>query len=112
MASINKTPSVMSTWVSGRGGADLNRQDCPGHVQDVQDGQKLLDQDLLGQGDLGEKSGMVQLVWGVEVSLCSRMNDEGGCGAVYIFSRMLYRRQLLDTFIWRLWAGARSRTAT
>ena len=94
MASINKTPSDMSTWVLGRGGADLNRQD----VKDVQDGQKLLDQDLQGQGDLGEESGMVQLVWGVEVSLCSRMNDEGGCGAVYNFSRMLYRRQLLDTF--------------
>jgi hypothetical protein len=86
----------MSTRVSGRGGADLNRQDCPGHVQDVQ---KLLDQELLGQGDFGEKSGMVQHFWGVEVSLCSRMNDEGGCGAVYIFSRLLYRRQLLDTFI-------------
>ena len=40
MASINKTPSVMSTWVLGRGGADLNGQDCPGHVQDVQEGQK------------------------------------------------------------------------
>ena len=94
MASINKTPSDMSTWVLGRGGADLNRQD----VKDVQDGQKLLDQDLQGQGDLGEESGMLQLVWGVEVSLCSRMNDEGGCGAVYIFSRMLYRRQLLYAF--------------
>ena len=78
MASINKTPSDMSTWVLGRGGADLNRQD----VKDVQDGQKLLDQDLQGQGDLGEESGMLQLVWGVEVSLCSRMNDEGGCGAL------------------------------
>ena len=51
MASINKTPSDMSTWVLGRGGADLNRQD----VKDVQDGQKLLDQDLLGQWDFGEK---------------------------------------------------------
>ena len=69
VASIHKTPSVTSTWVLGRGEADLNRQDCPGHVQDVQDGQNLLDQDHRGQGDLGEESEMVLLVCGVKVSL-------------------------------------------